>query len=341
MNKKVYHLSHTDLDGYSCQIITDRVFKDIEFFNSNYGEEINQRLTQILNSIKESDFKKNLILITDLNLTLEDAVFLEESIKNIDKDIEILLLDHHKSGEEVAKKYSWYHLDVNRSATKITFDWFKNSGLIDDLREYVECVNAYDIWLVDQEKRFEVGKVLARYVMSAKEINRIMFSKDSFEYIKSMIEEGAKYIGKEDAHIVLDDNLHSIKKKFFIQHDNNTLENLVSEYVVELLTKNKDSMSVYYKGSRGILTYSVGNSSIIGNSFLVKNPEFDFFMDINSRKNISLRANNKLDVSILARDVFDGGGHANASGGRFSEFKDGFIYDDVKRQVEEKFLEFS
>ena len=339
--KKVYHLSHTDLDGYSCQLITDRVFKDIEFFNSNYGDEITQRLTQIVGSIKEDGFSENLILITDLNLTLEDATFLEESIKGIDQDVEILLLDHHKSGEEVAKKYSWYHLDVNRSATKITYDWFKSSGLIDELSEYVECVNAYDIWLVEQEKRFEIGKVLARYVMSAKEINRIMFSEDSFKYIKSMIEEGVKYIGREDAHIALDDNLHSIKKKFFIQHENNTLENLVSEYVVELLTKNKEFMSVYYKGSRGILTYSVGNSSIIGNGFLVKNPDFDFFMDINSRKNISLRANNKIDVSLLAKEVFDGGGHANASGGRFGEFKDSFVYEDIKKQIEEKFLEFS
>ncbi len=341
MSKKVYHLSHTDLDGYSCQLITDRVFKDIEFFNSNYGDEITQRLTQIVGSIKEDGFSQNLIMISDLNLTLEQAVFLEDSIKDIEKDVEILLLDHHKSGEEVAEKYSWYHLDVSRCATKITYDWFKSSGVIDDLEEYVECVNAYDIWLVEQKKRFEVGKVLARYVMSAREINRIMFSEDSFNYIKSIIEQASKFIGERDAHIALDDNLHPIKKSFFMQEGNNTLENLVSEYVVELLTKNKDKMSVYYKGSRGILTYSVGNSSIIGNGFLVKNPEFDFFMDINSRKNISLRANNKIDVSLLAKEVFDGGGHANASGGRFGEFKDSFVYEDIKRQIEDRFLEFS
>ncbi len=341
MSKKVYHLSHTDLDGYSCQLITDRVFKDIEFFNSNYGAEITQRLTQIVSIIKDDGFSENLILITDLNLTMEDAIFLEDSVKDIDKDVEILLLDHHKSGEEVAKKYSWYHLDVNRCATKITYDWFKSCGLVDDLEEYVECVNAYDIWKVEQKENFEVGKVLARYVMSAREINRIMFSEDSFRYIKSMIEDGVKYIGKNDAHITLDDNLHSIKKSFFMQKENNTLENLVSEYVVELLTKNRDSMSVYYKGSRGILTYSVGNTSIIGNGFLVKNPEFDFFMDINSRKNIGFRANNKIDVSLLAKEVFDGGGHANASGGRFSEFKDSFVYQDIKKQIEDRFLEFS
>ncbi len=342
MNKKVYHLSHIDLDGYSCQIIATKVFENIEFYNSNYGEEIGERLREILDNIEKDDkFKKYFILITDLNLNLNEADFLQNSVNKSEKDIEILLLDHHKSGEEVSQKYSWYFLDTKRSATKITYDWFKSSGGIDELEEYVDAVNAYDIWLVEQKKRFEVGKVLARYVMSSREINRIMFPKDNIKYIEYLLENGLKLINSKDAHIVLDDELHFIKKKFFISGKNDTLENLVSHFVVELLSKNKDAMSVYYKDKKGILTYSVGNTSIIGNLFLVNNPEFDFFMDINSRKNIGFRANNKMDVSLLAKEVFDGGGHANASGGRFGEFKDSFVYGNIKKQIEERLLQFS
>ena len=37
---KIYHLSHTDLDGYGAQLVTKHYFKDILFFNSNYGREI-------------------------------------------------------------------------------------------------------------------------------------------------------------------------------------------------------------------------------------------------------------------------------------------------------------
>ncbi len=37
---KIYHLSHTDLDGYACQFVVNFYFKNVVFFNSNYGREI-------------------------------------------------------------------------------------------------------------------------------------------------------------------------------------------------------------------------------------------------------------------------------------------------------------
>jgi oligoribonuclease NrnB/cAMP/cGMP phosphodiesterase (DHH superfamily) len=48
-----------------------------------------------------------------------------------------------------------------------------------------------------------------------------------------------------------------------------------------------------------------------------------------------MRANNKADVSTIAKKLFNGGGHANASGGRFDDFKDSFIYDEIKEQVQD------
>jgi len=325
---KIFHLSHTDLDGYSCQLITSKVFKNIEFYNSNYGQEIEERLSQIVEQIKEDD----LVLITDLNLDDNSAKFIDKASKDIGFDI--LLLDHHKSGEELAKKYEWYNLDVSRSATKITFDYFKDRKDLEDIKQYIDSVNAYDIWLQDQTELFELGKVLARYVMESREINRIMFSSENYRYISYMLKEAMKYVDEKDAFIVLDDNLHLVKKSFFKRDKNSTLENLVSEYIVELLTKNKENMTVTYKDKKAILTYSVGNTSIIGNAFLRENPDYDFFLDINSRKNISARANNRYDVSVMAKELFGGGGHANAAGGKFVDFKDSFIYEKIKEQIQ-------
>jgi len=326
--KKVFHLSHTDLDGYSCQLITSKIFPDISYYNSNYGQEIDDRLTQIINEVKEGD----LVLITDLNLDEKQAKRIDE--ESLKKGFELLLLDHHKTGEELAKKYEWYFLDVTRSATKITYDHFKQEYDLSNLSYYVDSVNAYDIWLQEQKELFELGKVLAKYVSDAKEINRIMFSSENFKYISYMLEEAIKLIDKKDAYILLDDKLHAIKKSFFKKEKNSTLENLVSDYVVDLLTKNKDTMTIYYKDKKGILTYSVGNTSIIGNAFLRENPDYDFFLDINGRKNISARANDKYDVSMMAKELFGGGGHANASGGKFVDFKDSFIYEEIKNQVQ-------
>ena len=48
---KVFHLSHTDLDGYMCQYIAREFFKDIVFFNANYGREVGVRLDSIIERI--------------------------------------------------------------------------------------------------------------------------------------------------------------------------------------------------------------------------------------------------------------------------------------------------
>ena len=66
-----------------------------------------------------------MILITDLNLTLSEAKYVYERVnayKLQQKDVSLLLLDHHISGEECAKMFDWYHLDSTKCATKITFE---------------------------------------------------------------------------------------------------------------------------------------------------------------------------------------------------------------------------
>ena len=332
---KVFHLSHIDLDGYSCQLITKRCFEQINYYNSNYGKEIDQRLEQIIGDIERDIHSENLVLITDLNLTLQQAKKLVKMADESIKDIDILLLDHHKTGADCANKYDWYHLDVKRCATKITYDYFLEKGYdIADMKKYVDVVNAVDIWLSDSEY-FELGKVYMRIVAGAREVNRMLFSETNSAYIFNLLENAQEYLNVENAHIALDDNVHRLKKSFFREDEDNTLENLVSYFIVQMLTEKRDELSVTYNGYRGILTYSIGNTSIIGNEFLVRNPDFDFFMDINGRKNISMRANNKADVSMIAKKLFNGGGHANASGGRFDDFQDSFIYDVVKEQVQD------
>ncbi len=333
MNYKIYHLSHTDLDGYGCQMVTNHFFKNVEFLNSNYGKEINERINQIINSIANSDIQNNLILITDLNLTVDQANELEGKVKTNQKDVKLLLLDHHKSGQDSANEYEWYYLDHTRCATKITYDFFSSiMGKNKELSKLVDVINAVDIWL-DDDKEFELGKVCLGLVSSAREINRIMFPKENSQYMFNILKNIQPYFKEKNPHIVLDEAIHSVKKEFFKIKKDDTLSNLVSTCNVNMLTKNKDKMSIKYGEHKGILTYNIGNVSIIGNDFLKANPDYDFFMDITSRKTISLRADYKLDVSKMAARIGNGGGHPNASGGLLNSFKDSFIYDNVKKQV--------
>ena len=333
MNYTLHHLSHTDLDGYGCQMVTKHYFDSILFYNSNYGKEINECFNQILDTIQASEHNHHIILITDLNLTLEQAKEFEAKVNICEKKPLLLLLDHHKTGQECFETFEWYFLDSSRCATKITYDFFAALyGSNEKLNRFVNVVNAVDIWL-ENDPSFELGKVCMGLVSGAKEVNKIMFPEENSTYIFNLLENAQNYFTCHEAPIALDDATHQLKKRFFQTTHNDTLSNLVSGYNVQLLTKNRDKMMISYKHYKGILTYNIGNVSIIGNDFLTANPDIDFFMDVTSKKTISLRSNGKVDVSQMAAHIANGGGHQNASGGLLSTFKDAFIYDTIKSQV--------
>lgn len=338
-NRIIYHLSHIDLDGYSCQLVMRYTPYKKYNYNANYGPEVKEKLEEILETIQKND-APSMILVSDLNLTADESKWLDHEIKKMcdnKKDVKLQLLDHHGSGEESAKKYDWYYLDTQRCATKIVYDYVKEHFDFDEprwMQKYVNIVNAVDLWKQDEVENFEYGKVCMRLVNETRELNRVMFATQDSEYKLALLHEAVKYINEENAHIVLDEKIHFMKKDFFKRDHDNTLDNLSTEYIVELLGAQKSEKTIYYKGYKGFLSYGVGNTSIIGNGFLTKFPEYDFIVDISYRGTMSLRANNNVSVSQIAKEWVDGGGHPNAAGGRVLGFKEQFRYDKVKEQIE-------
>jgi oligoribonuclease NrnB/cAMP/cGMP phosphodiesterase (DHH superfamily) len=337
----IYHLSHIDLDGYGCQLLSQQCFQHILSYNANYGPEVKSRLEEIIVAIKRQKFlnqdKKSeyIILITDLNLTTKEANWLEREA--IDIGAKIQLLDHHGSGEKTAEQFVWYRLDTTKSATLITYEWLQQYHNFDPQNHYqdiVKAINAIDIWIEDDEL-FEFGKVGLGIISGAREINRILFPNEDRIFKLFLIESMKKYLSYQEAHIALDDAIHQLKKNFFRQQQNDTKDNLVALYVSNLLTQNKQRLTINYRDYKGLLGYNLGNTSILGNTFLTKNPDYDFYMDINFRGNFSLRSNNKLDVSKMAAEIGNGGGHPNASGGKIKEYKDSFVYSEIKHFIEE------
>jgi oligoribonuclease NrnB/cAMP/cGMP phosphodiesterase (DHH superfamily) len=343
---RFYHLSHTDLDGYGCQLITNEYFKDGLFYNANYGLEVTQTINKILDDIKQHKDEKMFLLISDLNLTFEESKNLQHEIDKLNLSgfsIRLKLLDHHGTGQKCANKFDWYYLDTSRSATKIVYDYFcENFGKLDKeidnwLYPMVDIVNAVDLWLQDQENNFEFGKVCMRIINHTQEINHILFADENRKYRLNLLKKATMYLDAEDRHIALDDNIHRFKKEYLQDgNSNNTLDNLSSKYLVKLLNHKKDDFTIYYKGHKGLLTYTLGSISIPANEFLNSNSDYDFFMDISRRGAMSLRADGKLDVSLLAQKLANGGGHPNASGGKFKDFNETINYNDVKNFIETK-----
>ncbi len=335
MQETIHHLSHIDLDGYSCQFIMKYTPYKVYNYNANYGAEVRQKLEIILENIKKSR-EKSIILITDLNLTADESRWLNNEV-NQTNNIRIILLDHHGSGEESAKKYKWYFLDTERCATKITYDYVKDNFEFDEpkwMKQFVDVVNAVDLWKLDEVENFEYGKVCMRLVNETRELNRVMFAPEDNNYKLSLLLKATEYLNEDDAPILLDAKIHSLKKEFFRIDKDDTLDNLVTKYVVALLGSKRATNTIYYKGYKGFLSYGVGNTSIIGNGFLVEYPEYDFIVDISYRGAMSLRANFKVNVAQIAKEWANGGGHPNAAGGRIMGFKEQYRYDKVKQQIE-------
>ena len=338
-NRIIHHLSHIDLDGYSCQLVMRYTPYEIFNYNANYGAEVKQKLELILENITKSKSSSR-ILITDLNLTSDESRWLNNEVKKLNdykQDIELTLLDHHGSGEDSANKYKWYYLDTARCATKITYDHAKEHFELDEpewMNKFVNIVNAVDLWKQDEKDNFEYGKVCMRLVNETRELNKVMFAEIDNNYKLSLLLEATKYIDEENAPIVLDEKIHLIKKGFFKEDKNDTLDNLATKFIVKLLGDARSEKTIYYKGYRGFLSYGVGNTSIVGNGFLTAYPEYDFIVDVSFRGAMSLRANNQVSVAQISKEWANGGGHPNAAGGRIIGFKEQYRYDRVKKQIE-------
>ena len=336
----IHHLSHIDLDGYSCQLVMKYTPYNITNYNANYGAEVKSKLDLILENIRKAN-EPATIMITDLNLTADESRWLSNEVNKMNqsssKKITITLLDHHGSGEESAKKHDWYFLDVERCATKITYDYVKEHFEFDEpawMEKYVNVVNAVDLWKQEEVENFEYGKVCMRLVTETRELNRVMFATEDSNYKLSLLLEATKLLDEENAAVLLDERIHAIKKDFFREDKDNTLDNLATKYVVALLGSKRNTHTIYYKGYRGYLSYGVGNTSIVGNGFLLAYPEYDFIVDVSYRGTMSLRANNQVSVAQISKEWANGGGHPNAAGGRIMGFKEQFRYDKVKQQIE-------
>ena len=343
---KFFHISHTDMDGYGCQFISKKIFPDGFFINANYGIEVKLFIKDVLKRISECSKDDDILLmITDLNLTTDEAKDLDKSIHRLNDDgynIIIQLLDHHGTGQKSADKFEWYFLDTARSATQITYDYFMKNyphfeqECEENLDKLVQAINAADIWK-DQDELFEYGKVCMTMISKSYEINNALFPHIFRDYKHFLLSKALLFTNDNDGHIKLDESIYHFKKEFLNQTtQNNTIDNLSSSYLVKLLVDKKDDLTVTYQGHKGILTYNLGSISIPANAFLKANDEYDFFIDINRRGRTGFRADDKLDVSILAQKLAGGGGHPNASGAAFKDFKETVIYEDVRKYMQNK-----
>lgn len=116
-NKDVIHISHIDSDGYSSQYLTSFVFKNIEYFNVNY----NDNIQKTIHLSKKID-KKPILILSDISMSTYTMKFLMSKVGDIFEHI--FYIDHHQDEVDIKNNKLTILHDKEKSSTEIVFKYF-------------------------------------------------------------------------------------------------------------------------------------------------------------------------------------------------------------------------
>jgi len=307
----IYSISHTDLDGYSSQLIVKSIGHtqgtNVTCFNVNYGSPITEALSQVIDEIDSEDQ----LFITDLNLTNEQAEIIDDARSEI--GFFLRLLDHHESGKNVAIKYEWYELDVTKCATQITYEYFGKPKLYEYL---VALVNVYDLWK-EEDDLFKKAKCLNDALMSRRNTFPNVLEESQRDYNLHIITTMASLL-KEQSIINSEHLMYAVDREYFDKNKNYEEEALFVARIGFMYDEIMDAemyTKVTINGHTGEIY--TGLSSIFQefSHLRLLTGEIDFVANINPQGYIGFRSKGDISVLEIARSYYFGGGHPNAAGG--------------------------
>lgn len=296
-------ISHTDLDGISCNLLLDLAKKKYDYFNVEISE-LSSTIDEILKS--DCDRYEN-IYFTDLTLSQEDYQKLERA------HINFKVFDHHAT-HLYAVNYPNTTIKVDEfghktCGTELFYNYLKTIYLELDtplIASYVELVRQIDTYTMESDEPRNLSTLLAIY--GKKEFlhkMKIRLKKDKETFTFSDFEK--RYLKIKNAEF---DLYYTIKEKDLM--------------IYEI---NKQKCGIIFCGNT--------DKSELGHRLSRNHPELDLIILIDTSKSISYRTEREdVDVSEFAK-IFGGGGHVKASGSNFSdENRDEIIksyFKDVKR----------
>jgi len=327
----LYHLSHTDLDGYGAQYMLDAAARhqglERRFFNADYRD-IPLAIDRICEAIAEAG-KPAGILITDLNLSLDQANQLRRRVRKLRLPVTLQLLDHHATGADCAEKYDWYHLDTDRCATKLAYEAVHDMLPEDERATYAaraDFVDVGDRWLKDspdfRKAIYLIGLVmqddhLAPPLAELKRDYRFhiigsffrqLEGDDSLEQIERGLYDNRKAFlsGRIDDAVINDPELPLNDKFHLLSADT------LNEATVPMLEIDGFRAGVFFNWP-----HDVWRGVIM--DWMESRKKMDFAIGVRGNGKLSLRANPGVNVGEISAKYFKGGGHPGAAGGELRE----------------------
>lgn len=324
----LYHLSHTDLDGYGAQYVLNSTDQKCHFFNADYRE-INAVLDNIIQQIAAEGQPAGL-LITDLNLTVDQAKNLEKRIAKLSVPVELQLLDHHATGQACAEQFDWYYLDTERCASLITYaaaaEFLPDDAHRQQMAQRTAFIDIGDRWLRD-DPNFRQSIYLIGLIMQddhlappLKDLKRT--------YRFHLVDAFFQRFEQDQTLEAIERDLYDIRKQFLkgriekrIYNDQNLPLNdkyhmlsasVLDETVVPIIEIEGARVGVFFNWPhdvwRGVIMDMMENRG-----------QIDIAIGVRGNGRLSLRGNPGVDCGAICARYFKGGGHPGAAGGELAD----------------------
>jgi len=208
---KVIHLTHTDLDGAGCAVLSRLLWsgEDLETHFCTYGN-VKVKIEDVLMYGMERDENvPHTVLITDLSIKPEQA----QDLVNMFGFGNVLYVDHHPKSKDlehiIGSKF--FAFDEKRSATGILWEAWEDIHsklrMHKSIERFVRAVNAWDMWQKEDAFRSDGSDYnqllgflgLQRFVNLATSFEmdgRGRFFVEYYSVIASLKEERDRYLDK-------------------------------------------------------------------------------------------------------------------------------------------------
>lgn len=340
MSDRIKHISHLDLDGYGCTILSEYL-NSIEFgfggghtllFGDGYTslETLNIQPNQLKSELKKAidqidDYK--CIIVTDLAIN-EEIVEMVQSCKNPEK---ILIFDHHltsieelpwnirvqshrENGEELTcatELYANFFLDHI-----CKYEELRDKVNYQCIRYFANVVRAYDTYEFNKNKD-KLPPIDERHshYYDAPRLNSIfhILPKEEFRnYIYDYFKNEFPIMNlthSSERYPWIDKVLELEQKKNELYVESSLKKMIITPFEFDIYKNNVINRLRYTCG----VVFAEKNGPMIGNTACSTNEEIDFCAVV-SNNQISFYTNREnVDVSVIAK-LLGGGGHKEASG---------------------------
>ena len=320
--------SHNDLDGFGAPLLLKAVqptmFSDADFDMTNCGAgRIDDEFARWMHTPEASRFTDVYIMdmTPDSDYTFQQ---LNDNFAN-----HWLVFDHHESEEAQRNKYAANSItpanpDVNPSAASLVWDWLQTQPHFTDLSEQrrhdlaylVELIRAYDTW--DWQNDPDMAETERRAADDLDQLFWFYPLQDSASFVEGVLAAGWEQYRQNNQLLI------------------HTLNERRAKYLKSHL---KDMLKTKIAGHQFGVVYADDYKSEIAHELLEQNPDVDAALVV-SPVSVSLRSNGKLDVAKFAEQYFNGGGHADAAGGRLTvnpvKIGEQAVIDDLTQTIKNR-----